>query len=394
MKGSYFYVVSIILVQHLFNKSVFGQVCFTPDARLGNCIPYSKCDYMMKLVNQLNNNANFAAYNLIWQAVCEYGNGGDPSVCCPDDTTSGNSDPTGGWFIFSPMNTEPPSTNVDVVTGGWNWGDSNVVNFDPNTEAPVKEGPTDAPTPAPTTAVTTPTYDAASDNRCGITNASHTRVVGGRDAAPGAYPWIAALMYQVQGAASLRQLCGGSLITKRHVLTAAHCIKPTLKAVALGIHDINKLAEGSVIAVSTMKRHEEYDAKRILNDIAMLKLAKEATINDFIRPVCLPLQEPQKSMDLTGYQPFVAGWGTTDANGPSANILQEVQVPVVNTQSCGNAYKTYFPNQVFDNRILCAGATGKDSCQGDSGGPLVFPVVSSYKSRYFLKSLLIHKNPL
>lgn len=133
---------------------------------------------------------------------------------------------------------------------------------------------------------------------------------------------------------------------------------------ALGVYDINKLSEGSIINVDSRIVHEEYDAKKITNDICMLKLVQDAPINDFIRPICLPTEEPQRSMDLTGYQPFVAGWGTTSSNGPVANILQEVQVPVVNTQSCGNAYKTYFPDQIFDNRVICAGATGKDSCQG------------------------------
>lgn len=138
------------------------------------------------------------------------------------------------------------------------------------------------------------------------------------------------------------------------------------------------MSDGSVINIDSNKVHEEYDAKKILNDICILKLVQDAPLSDLIRPICLPTQEPQKSMDLTGYQPFVAGWGTTSSNGPSANILQEVQVPVVSTQSCGNAYKTYFPNQVFDNRVICAGATGKDSCQGDSGGPLMLPVVSTF----------------
>lgn len=165
---------------------------------------------MIKLVSQLNTNAGFSAYNIIWQSVCDYGNGGDPLVCCPSDGSSASNP---NWFIFSPMN--PPSTNVDTSSGngngGWNWGDSNVVNFDTLTEAPTQ--PPQVITPVPR-------YDAASDNRCGITNASHTRVVGGRDAARGAYPWIAGILYQVQGSSNLRQLCGGSLITKRHVLTA------------------------------------------------------------------------------------------------------------------------------------------------------------------------------
>lgn len=163
---------------------------------------------MIKLVSQLNSNADFSAYNLIWQSVCDYGNGGDPLVCCPSDGGS-NSGSNSGWLIFSPMNTDSPPTNVDTGNGGWNWaGDTNVIKFDTYT---------DVPTQPPQVVTPVPNYDPSSDNRCGITNASHTRVVGGRDASRGAYPWIAGLMYQVQGSSGLRQLCGGTLVTKRHV---------------------------------------------------------------------------------------------------------------------------------------------------------------------------------
>lgn len=188
---------------------MLAQVCYTPDARLGNCIAYSSCDYMIKVVSQLNSNADFSGYSFIWQSVCDYGNGGDPIVCCPSDNNSGFN----YGFIFSSLNIVTPSTNIDYQTGGWNWGDNDMNNFG-----------TDNPTQPPIVVTPIPTYDATNDNRCGITNASHTRVVGGRDASRGAYPWIAALMYQVQGSATLRQLCGGSLITKRHVVTAVSVI--------------------------------------------------------------------------------------------------------------------------------------------------------------------------
>uniref|UniRef100_A0A336KGF2 CSON007431 protein n=1 Tax=Culicoides sonorensis TaxID=179676 RepID=A0A336KGF2_CULSO len=329
---------------------VLGQVCFTPDAKLGNCIQYSSCSYMIQLVTELSSTNNFMSYNHIWQSVCDYSNTGDPIVCCPNESNFGNN--VGGGFVFAPMNNDWLSSSVETATGGWtwDWNDSNNINFDTQTEAPMPQPttarpqpqpqpvPTQAPqtTQAPPVVTTAPKYNPAEDNRCGISNASHTRVVGGRDASRGAYPWIAGLLYKVQSSPALRNLCGGSLITKRHVLTAAHCIKPTLTAIALGMHDITKLYEGSVIAVDIKKTHENYDAKKILNDIAMIRLVQDAPINDNIRPICLPSQEPQRSMDFTGYQPFVAGWGTTSSQGPAATILQEVQVPVLSSN--GNYY--------------------------------------------------------
>lgn len=115
----------------------------------------------------------------------------------------------------------------------------------------------------------------------------------------------------------------------------------------------------------------------------MIKIANDAPISDIIRPICLPLDEPYKSMDYTGYTPIVAGWGSKEVSGQSSNILQEVQVPVISEADCAFNYKLYFPNQVFDERVLCAGSTGKDSCQGDSGGPLALPVMAQDRSYYY-----------
>lgn len=101
--------------------------------------------------------------------------------------------------------------------------------------------------------------------------------------------------------------------------------------------------------------HESFDAKTISNDIGLLKLSQIVTITDFIRPICMPLADAIRYKDLTYYQPFVAGWGSTSFKGPAATILQEVQLPILPLSECEFNYRLYFPNQVFDNRVLCAG---------------------------------------
>lgn len=82
--------------------------------------------------------------------------------------------------------------------------------------------------------------------------------------------------------------------------------------------------------------------------------------------------------------PFVAGWGRTVEGGQPANILQELQLPILPNTECADRYKAIgkliSPKQ-FDKAVICAGYLegGKDSCQGDSGGPLMSPVVGVYK---------------
>jgi secreted trypsin-like serine protease len=57
-------------------------------------------------------------------------------------------------------------------------------------------------------------------SQCGAKNGNQDqeRIVGGKNADPGEWPWIAALFN------AGRQFCGGSLIDDKHVLTAAHCV--------------------------------------------------------------------------------------------------------------------------------------------------------------------------
>lgn len=126
-------------------------------------------------------------------------------------------------------------------------------------------------------------------------------------------------------------------------------------------------------------RHSAYDPKKLHNDIGILFLAIEVHFSAFIRPICLPIDEPLRSKNFLGYTPFVAGWGRVEEHGAKATILQHVQIPVLDNAVCKDRYKKakkLVAEDLFDESVLCAGVLsgGKDSCGGDSGGPLMSPI--------------------
>ncbi|XP_038190293.1 chymotrypsin-C [Arvicola amphibius] len=196
-----------------------------------------------------------------------------------------------------------------------------------------------------------------------------TRVVGGEDAVPHSWPWQISLQYLRDGV--WRHTCGGSLITERHVLTAAHCISETLTyRVALGKNDLTvEDEEGSVYAdVDTIYVHEKWNPIFVRNDIAIIKLANPVELSDTIKVACLPEEGVVLPQD---YPCYVTGWGRLWTDGPIADVLQQGLQPIVNHATCSR-WDWWF--LMVSKSMVCAGGDGVISaCNGDSGGPLNCP---------------------
>uniref|UniRef100_A0A3Q1K594 Peptidase S1 domain-containing protein n=1 Tax=Anabas testudineus TaxID=64144 RepID=A0A3Q1K594_ANATE len=188
----------------------------------------------------------------------------------------------------------------------------------------------------------------------------NTRIVGGEDAPPGHWPWQVSL--QIAGG----HFCGGSLISKQWVMSAAHCVSGTNPegwTVVLGRQNQQDSSPNEVsTSVAEIVLHPNYDSSINDNDIALLRLATPVQFTDHIRPVCLAASG---SVFNNGTVSWVTGWVSL----PFPQALQEVEVPVVGNRQCNCLYGVF---TVTDN-MICAGvlAGGKGSCQGDSGGPMV-----------------------
>merc|ERR1712183_732957 len=142
--------------------------------------------------------------------------------------------------------------------------------------------------------------------------------------------------------------------------------------VLLGEHDHCK-ATSSFVLASAVHKHPKFDLNNPSgdNDIAILKLSKDLTFSDKIKPVCLPTSATK---DYSGKASTVSGWGGTKAYTPMKPVdqprqcaLKEAIVDILKPSStkCSN-----FLGDSSSTTRLCAWGKGKDACQGDSGGPL------------------------
>ncbi len=199
-------------------------------------------------------------------------------------------------------------------------------------------------------------------------------IVGGVDAPLDAYPWMTALLFADEPDPSFAQFCGGSLVRKDIVVTAAHCVDFLFDAsqleVVVGAHSLSAVTSADRIPVLAITIHPDYDPNLLDNDIALVRLARDATQ----APLSV-IDPPQFQQIIAGDLLTVMGWGTLqEQTYLFPDILQHVQVPLVGSLTCEQALQTYDPSVIITPNQICAGYAqgGKDSCQGDSGGPLAY----------------------
>ncbi|XP_053685947.1 serine protease snake-like [Sabethes cyaneus] len=200
-------------------------------------------------------------------------------------------------------------------------------------------------------------------------------IVGGWITNQGAYPHMAVLG-RPRNNDSFEWFCGGSLISARYVLTAAHCANSQMSdpplVVRLGEFDLSTDddSEHQDVAVASIVHHPAYNGVQAYNDIALIRMNQTITFSRFIRPACLWQLQTLPDEHLTAI-----GWGRLGYYGDQPAELHEVDLPLVDQNEC-NRLLSSPPSRRLRQGVLpsqiCAGELtgGKDTCEGDSGGPL------------------------
>jgi secreted trypsin-like serine protease len=203
-------------------------------------------------------------------------------------------------------------------------------------------------------------------------------VVGGQDTTIAEHPWQIALTTN-----SGFQFCGGSILNASWVLTAQHCVTggdADMRIVA-GITRISQQASGQIRAIDAIATFPGFVDVTEGRDVSLVHLASPLDLsgaNARAIPIVTQADAAAGATDA-GVISNVSGWGTLSAGGPSPDILQEVDIPLV---SNADAQAAYAPQETITDDQLGAGILGVggvDTCQGDSGGPLTVPVAGSTK---------------
>uniref|UniRef100_A0A096LRU8 Coagulation factor IXa n=1 Tax=Poecilia formosa TaxID=48698 RepID=A0A096LRU8_POEFO len=225
---------------------------------------------------------------------------------------------------------------------------------------------------------TTPTAAAASTTEPDL----DSRIVGGRSVAPGEIPWQVGLIAKPSG----RLFCGGSILSERWVITAAHCLREAAGSFSVRVGEHNtEITEGREKDYEVLEEqpHPRYNATLDIynHDIALLYLKEPISFSATVRPICIG---PMAFIEDLVKQPSpatVSGWGRTRFMGITSNILQKVEVPLVDQTECKKS-----SNERITPVMFCAGFydVAKDACQGDSGGPHA----KSYRDTWFLTGIV------
>jgi secreted trypsin-like serine protease len=182
------------------------------------------------------------------------------------------------------------------------------------------------------------------------------KIIGGKEIEIDKAPYQVYLL-KTSGLANETSFCGGSLLSKEFVLTAAHCTFSLRKEnliVRAGSNDYK--SGGVVIGVEEIIDHPLYDRNILDYDFSILRISQTPKLPKQVGFIKLPSERDDlKAGDVV----FISGWGANFDPTADVRRLRGVKMPIVNTLQCKMYYDAMQGEYVFTDRMFCAGSDSK-----------------------------------
>ena len=254
--------------------------------------------------------------------------------------------------------------------------------------------------------------------KCGIAplashSPAHSRIIDGKEATAHSIPWQVEIGFYMHGGTLDGQwahACGGTILSKQHVLSAAHCatcpshctdtpcnqtagcnMQTCCYTTAAGTacftvcatgqpshvvakeHSLTDNSDGQDrIEIKNWKIHENYDEKTLNYDYSLAFLMQPIALDDKAVPACLPTTPEMQQTDFFVQKTLsTSGWGLL-SGGKQADVLMQLDVIGLSNEKCQNSLGQFAP--VFSEMLCGEGAekSTQTTCSGDSGGPLTY----------------------
>ncbi|CAH1112659.1 unnamed protein product [Psylliodes chrysocephalus] len=192
-------------------------------------------------------------------------------------------------------------------------------------------------------------------------------IINGQTARPHQFPYQVGMYVKTP---LYTDFCGGSLISKHYVLTAAHCVDKALSVkLVFGAQNVSDPSEKSQVRVASESFvvHPGWDEGNLVNDIALIRLSTPISETNAIKIVPLA----KGSNTFANQNGAVAGWGLTKTSQKGVTpVLNYINTAIMSNDDCRKFNNDYYTIVKDTHLCISAGAAKSSTCQGDSGGPL------------------------
>lgn len=192
------------------------------------------------------------------------------------------------------------------------------------------------------------------------------QIIGGEPTDPREFPFLVSLQWK--WGTAMRWSCGGSLISKNWVYTAAHCVDQLIPSrLVFGGHDLFDEQSGKDncpqvrgVKPDSVYVHPNWSRSTGENDVALIRVDP---------PVDYMHVTIAEDFDETIDKLVVTGWGKNDQNKVTRVPLY-ANLDELSIQACNQFYGSN-SNYAVTQKQICTKGSSQGSCQGDSGGPLL-----------------------